>query len=68
MVRHNETGYIAEFGDTSRMAKYVIDLLTNDKKFNAFSKNARLRAIEHFDKKIIVPQYEKYYEEILNQD
>ena len=68
LVRHNETGYIAEFGDTSRMAKYVIDLLTNDKKFNAFSKNARLRAIEHFDKKIIVPQYEKYYEEILNQD
>jgi N-acetyl-alpha-D-glucosaminyl L-malate synthase BshA len=67
LVRHNETGYIAEFGDINRMAKYVTDLLTNDKKFSAFSKNARLRAVGHFDKKIIVPQYEKYYEEILSR-
>lgn len=67
LVRHNETGYIAEFGDTNRMSKYVIDLLTSEKKYKAFSENARRRAIEHFDKSIIVPQYEKYYEEILNQ-
>lgn len=31
LVRHNETGFIAEFGDVQRMAKYAIDLLTNEK-------------------------------------
>src|SRR4030066_1210345 len=35
LVIQNETGYIAEIGDVNRMAKYVVDLLTNDKKYEA---------------------------------
>lgn len=67
LVRHNETGYIAEFGDTNRMAKYVLDLFNSDKKYKAFKENARRRAVEHFDKSQIVPKYEEYYYKILNQ-
>lgn len=62
---HNETGYIAEIGDTDRMAKYAIDLLSNEKKYKIFSKNARERAIE-FEETKIVPVYEAFYEKILN--
>jgi len=66
LVIHNETGYIAEIGDIERMAKYVIDLLTNEKKYKIFSKNSRERAVKYFDKNLIVPKYIEYYEKILN--
>ncbi len=66
LVIHNETGYIAEIGDIDRMAKYTIDLLTNEKKYKTFSKNSRERAVKHFDKNLIVPQYIEYYEKVLN--
>lgn len=66
LIVHNETGYIAEIGDIERMAKYAIDLLTNEKKYELFSQNSRARSINCFDKNIIVPQYEACYEKILN--
>jgi N-acetyl-alpha-D-glucosaminyl L-malate synthase BshA len=66
LIVHNEVGFIAEIGDIDRMAKYTVDLLTNEKKYNAFAKNARLRAEKYFDKNLIIPQYINYYEKILN--
>ena len=65
LVRHNETGFIAEIGDIDRMAKYTLELLTNDKKYKIFSENARARAVNKFDTSIVVPLYEEYYEQIL---
>ena len=67
LVRHNETGYIAEIGDIDRMAKYAIDLLTNERKYKLFSANARERAVNLFDKKKVIPQYEDYYKKFLNK-
>jgi L-malate glycosyltransferase len=64
---HNKTGYIAEFGDVERMANYTISLLQNEKKFDAFAKNARARAVNNFELKSVIPQYEKYYEKIMTQ-
>jgi L-malate glycosyltransferase len=66
LIRHNQTGFIAEIGDIDRMAKYSIDLLTNDKKHKLFSENSRKRAVEKFDKSIILPQYENHYNKVLN--
>ena len=66
LIVHNTTGFIAEFGDVDRMAKYALELLTNKKKFNSFSKNSRKRSENYFEKDLIVPQYIKYYEKILN--
>ena len=62
---HNQTGYIAEFGDVDQMAKYTLELLTNEKKYTAFSKNCRERAVTHFDISLIIPQYIAYYEKVL---
>ena len=66
LIMHNNTGYIAEFGDVDRMAKYAIELLKKKKKFNSFSKNSRERAEKVFEKKLIVPKYIDYYEKVLN--
>src|SRR3990170_4424693 len=66
LIKHNETGFIAEIGDVDRMAKYVIDLLTNKKKYEAFSKNSRDRALNKFDKSKVIPIYEEFYNHILS--
>ncbi|MDY0082931.1 MAG: N-acetyl-alpha-D-glucosaminyl L-malate synthase BshA [Ignavibacteriaceae bacterium] len=66
LVKHNECGFISEIGDIERMAKYCLDLLTNEKKYALFSQNARSRAVNKFDKSIIVPMYEEHYKNILS--
>ena len=65
LVRHNETGFIAEIGDIDRMAKYTLELLTNERKYKLFSDNSRQRAVNKFDKSKVVPLYEEYYKQIL---
>jgi N-acetyl-alpha-D-glucosaminyl L-malate synthase BshA len=67
LVIHNETGFIAEIGDVDRMAKYSIDLLTNEKKYKNFSANSRKRSVESFDKSLILPKYIEYYEKVLGK-
>lgn len=66
LVVHNQNGFIAEIGDIDRIAKYAVDLLTNEKKYNLFSDNARSRAANYFGINKIIPQYENYYEKVLN--
>ncbi|HZV12364.1 MAG TPA: N-acetyl-alpha-D-glucosaminyl L-malate synthase BshA [Candidatus Kapabacteria bacterium] len=68
LIVHGETGFIAEIGDIQRMAKYAIDLLTNDAKYKLFAKNSRKRAVEFFDAKKIIPQYEAYYATVMGKN
>jgi len=62
---HGETGYIAEIGDIDRMAKYAVELLTNEAKRRQFGNAGRIRAVENFDVGKIVSMYEEYYTECL---
>jgi N-acetyl-alpha-D-glucosaminyl L-malate synthase BshA len=63
---HGETGYIAEFGDVERMARYAIELFSEDKKYKLFQKHARERA-EFFNEDKIIGYYEDFYEKILGK-
>ncbi len=67
LIVHNKTGYIAEFGDVERMAKYTLELLSNEKKISSFAEYSRKRAVETFEKKLIIPQYINFYEKILSK-
>lgn len=64
LIKHNETGYIAEIGDVERMAKYVRELLSNNKKYKMFAENSRRRAVDKFDKSKVIPLYEEYYKKV----
>ncbi len=66
LVRHNETGFIAEIGDIERMAKYAIELLKNEKKYKFFSENCLDLAQNSFAKELVIPKYVEYYEKVLN--
>ena len=64
---HNQTGFIAEIGDIEQMAKYTLQLLQNEKKYAIFSQNARDRAVQQFDKSLVLPKYLAYYEKVLGK-
>ena len=67
LVLHGETGFIAEIGDVNRMAKYAVDLLSDERKWELFSHNSRKRAEEKFNVEQIIPLYERLYERAIRE-
>ncbi len=63
---HGETGFLSEVGDVEEMAQNAIQVLSNETMLGQFRKNALAQA-ERFDIKQILPQYEAYYEQILEE-
>lgn len=47
VIKHNETGFIVELGDTDRAAAYATDLLHNEEALERFSRNALVHAREN---------------------
>lgn len=67
VVTDGETGFLLPVGEIALMAQKTLALLTDDTAYRAFSYAARQRAVQCFDRNLIIPQYEAYYEEILNK-
>ncbi|MBN1873835.1 MAG: N-acetyl-alpha-D-glucosaminyl L-malate synthase BshA [Anaerolineae bacterium] len=65
VVEHGVSGYLAPVGDVEQMAAYALKILEDCNTCRAFSNAARKRAVEYFDYRDIVPQYEAIYERIL---
>ncbi len=66
VVSHGETGFLAPVGDIEAMAGYAIELLADEARLRRMGEAARQRVDEHFSSKLIVPQYERFYEDTLN--
>lgn len=60
------TGYMCEIGDVDGMAARCIELLSDPEKLSTFGKNAYQQA-KRFDITAILPQYENYYQEVINR-
>jgi len=60
------TGFLNEVGDIGAMAKNAIYILEDNNRLEVFKKAALNRAKE-FDLSIILPQYEAYYKEVIQQ-
>ncbi len=67
VVEDGKTGFLLPVGDISGMARKSLELLSKHDLYEAFHKEARKRALDCFDSKSIIPQYEAFYEEILNK-
>jgi N-acetyl-alpha-D-glucosaminyl L-malate synthase BshA len=59
-----KTGFLANVGDVDSMAKYALEILTNDELCAEMRINARKRA-EEFSLENILPMYMKVYEEVI---
>lgn len=62
---HGVTGFLTDPGDVDSMARYAIQLLSDESMLTQFRKNALAQA-QVFDIDNILPDYERYYEEVLS--
>ena len=59
-----KTGFLSDIGNVEEMAANSIRILSDDQLFRTFSANALAQA-RRFDIEYILPEYEQYYEYIL---
>jgi N-acetyl-alpha-D-glucosaminyl L-malate synthase BshA len=63
---HGVTGFLSEVGDVDEMAQYAIQLLSDDAMLQQFRINALAQA-KRFDLDNILPDYEAFYQEVLEK-
>ena len=67
VIEHGVTGFMADVGDVETMARYAIDLLSDESALRAMGKRARAAAREKFCSSKIIPLYEGFYRKVLEQ-
>ena len=67
VIEHGKSGYLADVGDVDTMARYAIDLLSNDDLLREMGKQARAAAMDRFCSTKIVKQYEDFYRRVLER-
>src|SRR5579859_8150655 len=67
VVDHGKTGYLADVGDVDTMARYAIELLSDERRLREMGKQARAVAMERFCSTKIVKQYEDFYRWVLER-
>ena len=65
LIVNGENGYMEPVGDIAAQAARVVALLTDDALHQRITAAGRARAMEHFSTDQIIPQYERYYEDVL---
>jgi N-acetyl-alpha-D-glucosaminyl L-malate synthase BshA len=65
LVTDGVDGFLEPVGDIAAQSRRVIELLTNEEQHRRMAEAARRTAVERFASSAIIPQYEKYYEEVL---
>src|SRR5450432_664134 len=65
LVTHGEDGYLEEVGDIAGQTARVAALLMDDDLQYRMAKAGRWNAAERFCTDKIIPQYEKYYDDVL---
>jgi N-acetyl-alpha-D-glucosaminyl L-malate synthase BshA len=65
LVTDGVDGFLEPVGDIAAQSRRAIELLTNEPLHRKMAEAARRTAVERFASSTIIPQYEKYYEEIL---
>jgi N-acetyl-alpha-D-glucosaminyl L-malate synthase BshA len=63
---HGVTGFMSDAGNVNEMARYSIELLQNEEMLARFRTNALAQA-RRFDIDNVLPDYEAYYEEIVEK-
>jgi glycosyltransferase involved in cell wall biosynthesis len=66
LITPGEDGYLEEVGDIDAQAARVAALLTDDQLHYRMAKAGRWNAGERFCSDHIIPQYERYYKEVID--
>jgi len=67
VIEHGKSGYLAEVGDVETMARYAIDLLSDEQRLREMGQTARWEAQLRFCASKIIKEYEDFYERVLER-
>ncbi len=67
VVTDGETGYLSAVGDVAQMAANAASLLSDEALRRAMGRRARESALSRYSTEIVIPQYIKFYEQILTR-
>jgi N-acetyl-alpha-D-glucosaminyl L-malate synthase BshA len=67
VIEHGRSGFMAKVGDVDTMARYSIEVLSDEKKLKEISYRARVGAQSRFCSSKIIPQYEEFYRKVLDR-
>jgi len=67
VIKHEETGFIVELGETEKAADYAVNILEDKEKTKQFSANALNHVRKNFYSGKIVKQYEELYANLLSK-
>ena len=67
VFEHGVSGYLADVGDVDSMARYAIELLSDEAALRNMAKAARGVAQSRFCASKIIPQYEDFYRRVLER-
>ena len=67
VVDDGVSGFLHPVGAVEEMAGSALKLLRDDDLWASFSQAARAAAVERFSAELVVPMYERYYEEVLGR-
>ena len=65
VVSEGETGFLSDVGDTEKMSEDALKLLNDEEMRREFGEKARELAITRYGSELIIPQYIKFYETVL---
>lgn len=67
VIKHEETGFIVNIGDSEQAAQYAIQLLENPNLYKQMQSKMLEDIRDRFASKLITDQYEHYYKKMLEQ-
>lgn len=65
-VVHGTTGHVVPAGEPDKIAKAILDLYRTPEKMQAMGQAGKVRVQQHFSLEKIIPQYERFYLEKIN--
>lgn len=65
VIKHDETGFIVDVGDSKLASEYAIKLLTDTKLYKNIQENMLKDVSARFSSDLIADQYEYYYKKML---
>lgn len=65
VIEHGTSGYMFDVGDIDAMAEAGLRIMGDDEHWRSLSEAGRAIAEERFSSDRVVPQYERYYEQVL---
>jgi N-acetyl-alpha-D-glucosaminyl L-malate synthase BshA len=67
LIEHGRTGFLAPVGDVDAMARSAIEILSEEKRLREMGVMARWEAQSRFCSTKIIPEYERFYERVLER-